>query len=103
MDGELDLDGLATTQPDGVEKTLLAVRGFGPWSVHYLMMRSFGFPDCVPVGDVALAKSLGEYFDLDSRPDKPRVLDLMDVFRPHRSLATFHLWARLGEPEEQVD
>ena len=95
-DGGLDLEALQKASPEDVERTLLAIRGFGPWSVHYLMMRSFGFPDCVPVGDVALAKSLGGYFGLDKRPDKPQVLELMDPFRPHRSLATFHLWARLG-------
>ena len=95
--GELDLDALESASAEEVETTLLAIRGFGPWSVHYLMMRTFGFADCVPVGDVALAKSLGEYFGLESRPDKAQVLELMEVFRPHRSLASFHFWARLGD------
>lgn len=95
--GELDLDALERAAPEEVERTLLGVRGLGPWSVNYLMMRSFGFPDCVPVGDVALAKSVAEYFELGARPDKAQLLERLDVFRPHRSLATFHLWARLAD------
>ncbi|MDA8019630.1 MAG: DNA-3-methyladenine glycosylase [Thermoanaerobaculia bacterium] len=97
VDGALDLALLQKAPPDEVESTLLSIRGFGPWSVHYLMMRAFGFPDCVPVGDVALAKSLAEYFALDERPAKGGVLELMSVFAPHRSLATFHLWSRLAD------
>lgn len=97
VEGRLDLGVLQKAPSDEVEQTLLGIRGFGPWSVHYLMMRSFGFLDCVPVGDVALAKSLGEYFELGARPGKAQVLELMEDFAPHRSLATFHLWARLGD------
>jgi len=39
-----------------IECTPLVVRGIGPWSAHYLMMRSFGFLDCMLVGDTGLGK-----------------------------------------------
>lgn len=93
VDGSLDLDALHRMEPAQLEETLLARRGLGPWSVHYLMMRAFGLPDCVPVGDAALRRNLKRFFQLPEAPDKPTVLELMEVFAPHRSLATFHLWA----------
>ncbi len=96
VSGELDLEALERTSATTFERTFLAVRGLGPWSVHYLMMRSLGFADCVPVGDVALAESLKRFFDLDRRPDAARTRELMSAFAPYRSLATFHLWERLG-------
>ncbi|MEM8998318.1 MAG: DNA-3-methyladenine glycosylase 2 family protein, partial [Acidobacteriota bacterium] len=47
----LDLESLRGDPADDVEVRLLDIRGFGPWSVNYLLMRSFGDADRVPVGD----------------------------------------------------
>lgn len=95
--GELDLDGLATESVATIEKTLGAVRGLGPWSINYLMMRAYGLGDCVPVGDSGLVLALKNFFGLEARPDAPETLRLMEVFAPDRSLASFHLWKSLDE------
>ena len=76
----------------------MAIRGFGPWSTHYLMMRSCGFADCVPVGDSGLATALERVYRLKSRPGADATHKLMAPFAPHRSLATFHFWRSLGDP-----
>lgn len=96
VDGRLPLAALAGTSATRAERTLLAVRGIGPWSAHYLMMRGFGFLDCVPLGDTGLASGLERFFALPSRPTKRDQLALMRRFSPYRSLATFHLWQRHG-------
>jgi AraC family transcriptional regulator of adaptative response / DNA-3-methyladenine glycosylase II len=90
--GELDLAALGTMSATRAERTLLAVRGLGPWSVNYLMMRSLGFADCVPVGDTGVTSGLQTLFRLEERPDADATRRLMNVFSPHRSLATAHLW-----------
>jgi AraC family transcriptional regulator, regulatory protein of adaptative response / DNA-3-methyladenine glycosylase II len=92
VDGTLDLHGLRAMSATRAERTLLAVRGLGPWSVNYLMMRSLGFADCVPIGDTGVTSGLRVLFDLDERPDADATRRLMSVFSPHRSLATAHLW-----------
>lgn len=79
-----------------IERTLLAVRGIGPWSAHYILMRHFGFLDCVPLGDAGLTAGLQRFFALEKRPDKRETLALMARFSPYRSLATFHLWQYHG-------
>lgn len=91
--GELRLDGMLTAT--GAGKALLALRGCGPWTAQYVLMRGLGFRDCVPVGDAALTLALQRWFQLDERPDAPETLRLLAPFAPHRSLATFHLWASL--------
>ncbi|MEM6797156.1 MAG: hypothetical protein AAF725_24500 [Acidobacteriota bacterium] len=95
--GEIDARGLGHRSALDIERQLLAIRGFGPWSVNYLMMRALGLEDCVPVGDVALARALEGYFALDHRPGSDETRELMTAFAPHRSLATFHLWASLQD------
>jgi len=95
--GELDLSRLATAPAPDVEAALLAVRGLGPWSAHYLMMRAFGFEDCVPAGDSGLVRGLMRFFKLPERPGVAATRELMRPFAPYRSWATFHLWQSLRD------
>ena len=96
IEGQLPLATLAGKSATQIERTLLAVRGIGPWSAHYILMRHFGFLDCVPLGDAGLITGLQRFFALDKRPDKRETLALMARFSPYRSLATFHLWQHHG-------
>jgi AraC family transcriptional regulator of adaptative response / DNA-3-methyladenine glycosylase II len=90
--GQLDLDALRTMSATRAERTLLAIRGLGPWSVNYLMMRSLGFADCVPLGDTGVTSGLLALLKLEERPDVDATRRLMAMFSPYRSLATAHLW-----------
>lgn len=91
-EGTLPLESLPTMSATRVERTLLAIRGLGPWSVNYLMMRSLGFPDCVPLGDTGVTSGLQAVLELEERPDVAATRRLMSIFSPYRSLATAHLW-----------
>ncbi len=95
--GRLHLEDQHTAT--GAARVLLALRGCGPWTAQYVLMRGLGFRDCVPVGDAGLTLALQRWFGLEVRPGGPETLRLMAAFAPHRSLATFHLWAGLkGTP-----
>lgn len=95
--GALALETLGERSAGAVREALGAVRGLGPWSVNYLLMRSFAFEDCVPLGDAALVAALERFFGLSGRPDARETERLMAPFAPHRSFATFHLWKSLGD------
>ena len=90
--GKLDLAALRNMSATRAEQTLLEIRGLGPWSVNYLMMRSLGLPDCVPLGDTGVTSGLHALLELEERPDIDATRRLMAVFSPYRSLATTHLW-----------
>lgn len=96
VSGDLDLDSLEQTSVTSVSKRLTAIRGFGVWSVNYLMMRALGFCDCVPLGDTGLSSGLKRLLELDHRPDAKECGELMKQFAPYRSLATYHLWRGFG-------
>jgi AraC family transcriptional regulator, regulatory protein of adaptative response / DNA-3-methyladenine glycosylase II len=96
-EGKLDLHALPQMSATRAERTLLAMRGLGPWSVNYVMMRSLGFADCVPYGDTGVTSGLQSLLKLDTRPDVDATRRLMAVFSPYRSLATAHLW-QLNQP-----
>ncbi len=96
--GGLEIEGLARRPPASVERIMTGIRGIGPWTAHYVMMRACGFADCVPVGDAGLVSALGRLHRLRRRPDAAATRRLMRPYAPHRSLATFHLWMTLGGP-----
>ncbi|HTQ31045.1 MAG TPA: Ada metal-binding domain-containing protein [Opitutaceae bacterium] len=96
-EGGLDLKALRTMSATRAERTLLAVHGLGAWSANYLLMRSLGFADCLPLGDTGVTSGLQSLFKLDERPDLDATRRLMAVFSPYRSLATIHLW-QLNQP-----
>ncbi len=93
--GTLDLGALRAMSATRAERTLLSVRGLGPWSVNYLMMRALGFSDCVPLGDTGLASGLQALFALEERPDADATRRLMAVFSAHRCLGKAHVWELL--------
>jgi len=99
VEGRFDPEGLRCEPPAEVERRLLGIRGLGPWSVNYLMMRALGQEDRVPIGDAALTRNLKRFFALSKRPDAEMTERLMTPFAPHRSLATFHLWALKEEAQ----
>lgn len=88
----LDLEKLAAGSATRAERALREVRGLGPWTTNYVMMRGLGFADCTPYGDTGLTSGLQKLLALDRRPDADATRRLMLPFAPHRSLATAHLW-----------
>jgi len=93
--GALLLEAFPAGAAEDAAAQLSAVRGIGPWTTHYVLMRGCGFPDCVPIGDAGLTLALQRHYGLDHRPGPKETAQLMAPFAPHRSLATFHLWASL--------
>ena len=96
--GMLALDALADEPAPAVERKLLELPGIGPWAANYVMLRALGFADCVPVGDAGLRRALVAFHGLPAAPTVEETRRLMAPFAPYRSLATTHLWSRLGAP-----
>jgi AraC family transcriptional regulator, regulatory protein of adaptative response / DNA-3-methyladenine glycosylase II len=94
----LDLEALPRGAASRAAERLASLRGVGPWTVQYVLMRACGFADCVPAADAGLARAAQAFFNLDRRPDGAEIQRLLTPFAPHRSLATFHLWSLLGDP-----
>jgi AraC family transcriptional regulator of adaptative response / DNA-3-methyladenine glycosylase II len=92
VEKRFDLEGLRQFSATRAERTLRAIHGLGPWSVNWVMMRSLGFADCLPLGDTGVASGLQALLELEERPDLEAMRRLMAVFSPYRSLATTHLW-----------
>ena len=76
--GYLILNELHKMDDASVEKTLVELKGIGPWSAHMLLMFSLGRQDIWPTGDEAVRGGLRVLFDLKKR-DKKSVSLKQDV------------------------
>jgi len=90
--GALDLDGLVALDDDGVHAALQAIPGIGPWTSTIYLLMVLGRPDVWPVGDIALAESVGEVKGLGRRPGAVEMADLGEAWRPWRSVAARLFW-----------
>ncbi len=90
--GALDLDGLGALDDDAVRRTLEAMPGIGPWTSTIYLLMVLGRPDVWPVGDIALAESVGQVKRLGRRPDAVEMGTLGEAWRPWRSVAARLFW-----------
>ncbi len=91
-DGSLDLDGLDGLDDDAVHGALQAIPGIGPWTSTIYLLMVLGRPDVWPVGDIALAESVGQVKGLGRRPDAAEMAALGEAWRPWRSVAARLFW-----------
>lgn len=81
---------------DAASAALLAVKGIGPWTVNYALLRGYGHADCSLHGDVAIRAALQRLLGEESKPDMARTAALLARWAPHRTMAAAHLWASLA-------
>jgi DNA-3-methyladenine glycosylase II len=94
--GELDLVVSERNPITAIGDALLAVKGIGPWTVNYGLLRGYGYADCSLHGDVAIRAALQALLGEDSKPDMRRTEQFLQRYAPHRTMAAAHLWASLA-------
>ena len=90
---ELDLQALALASDSEVTKTLSVLPGIGPWTIDMFMMFSLGRLDILPLGDLALRKSLNRHYHVTRPDDDLAYHQLAQTWCPYRTVASWYLWA----------
>ena len=94
-EGELSLELPSSGDVAAISQALLAVKGIGPWTVNYALLRGYGYADCSLHGDVAIRAALQKLLGEESKPDMARTEQWLRQYAPHRTMAAAHLWASL--------
>lgn len=100
LTGELPLDAWQAAPPvDTIRERLLAIRGVGPWTVNYTLLRGFGWLDGSLHGDAAVRRAiqrLGGGGDGEGKLGEAEAKAWLEAFAPWRALVGAHLWASLA-------
>ena len=91
--GVLDLDALESLDDDQVSAVLMDLPGVGRWTTDMLLMFSLGRLDVLPIGDLALRKSISALYQLSDDANLEEFLAVTESWRPYRSIASWYCWA----------
>lgn len=84
---------------DEARTRLLALPGFGPWTVEAIAMRALGDPDAFLPTDLGIRRAAGEL----GLPSTPAALTARAAaWRPWRAYAVQYLWATDSHPINQL-
>jgi DNA-3-methyladenine glycosylase II len=95
LDGTIDSGSFDSMSDDEIVEHLTRVKGVGRWTAEMFLIFSLGRPDVLPVDDLGLLTAVHRAYGLPERPAGAAVLELGELWRPWRSLATWYLWQSL--------
>lgn len=92
IEGELDLQSLASLSDDEARAELVKLKGVGAWTAEVYLLRALLRPDAWPAGDLALQLAAREVKRLPARPTAAELDALAEQWRPLRAVAARLLW-----------
>ncbi len=96
VDGRLPFDDLAEGRNSELRDTLMSIKGVGPWTADYVLLRGFGVVDAAPFSDAGLDAALRRLLGYSGRLGPKAIESLLEPYRPWRGIACCHLWASLA-------
>jgi len=93
VSGELELNSAQEELPiEQIRQQLLKIRGIGPWTVNYALLRGYGWLDGSLHGDAAVRRGLQLLLKPDEAMDENQARQWLENFAPWRALVAAHLW-----------
>lgn len=93
-DGTLPFETWTDAPPVAeIRARLAAIRGIGPWTIEYTLLRGFGHLDGSLHGDVAVRRKLQLLLGLEEKISAAEAGRWLAQFTPWRALVAAHLWA----------
>ena len=86
---------LDTLSDDAIILELTAIKGIGVWTAQMFMMFTLQRPDVFAPDDVGLQRAMMRLYSWESLPPKKELIEAAELWRPYRTVASFHLWQSL--------
>ena len=95
LDRAVGLESLGGLSDQEVVAKLTALRGVGPWTAQWVLIRAVGRPDALPLGDLALRRVVSRLFRDGSEVTDAQVEEIAQRWSPYRTYATVYLFSAL--------
>lgn len=93
MDNHLDLSILVDqSNVQTLTHQLVSLKGIGPWTVSYALLRGFNYLDGSLHGDVAVRRNLQSLLAAETQPTAKETEKWLANFSPWRALVAAHIW-----------
>jgi len=95
-EGSLSKDKLlAAKDVKEAERLLTGIRGIGPWTANYVLMRCLKVPSAFPIDDVGLHNAIKAVLGMSDKPKVAYIRQLSAGWAGWEAYATFYLWRYL--------
>ncbi|MGY6277959.1 DNA-3-methyladenine glycosylase family protein [Methylomonas sp. MgM2] len=93
VSGELELNNSQKEPPiEQIRQQLMTIRGIGPWTVNYALLRGYGWLDGSLHGDAAVRRGMQVLLNRATAMDENQARQWLESFAPWRALVAAHLW-----------
>ena len=93
IEEEIQLHKFDQLENDDIANILTTIHGIGPWTVDMFLMFSLGRLDVLPLGDLALRKSIALHYALPADASVEAYHQVANLWRPYRTISSWYLWA----------
>lgn len=95
VDGQLSkVQLLENSNAQSAEKQLITLRGIGPWTANYVLMRCLRMGDAFPMADIGVLNGIQKLGKQEARPDKEQMNQFKERWGTWCSYATFYIWRK---------
>jgi DNA-3-methyladenine glycosylase II len=95
-----DLYAVHNLPAEDAVKTMIALKGIGPWTAEIYLLFCVGHADIFPAGDLALQVGVQEGLRMRARPDAKKLRKIAEKWSPWRGIAARLFWAHYRKRRE---
>lgn len=88
---ELDLEGLRKMDDETAIAELTKIKGVGPWTAEYTLIRGMGRVNSLPADDLGIQRAISQAYFKGKRIDSNEVRRVLSKFSPFSGIAAFYL------------
>ncbi len=97
LEGALSPEQLSELSDEQVARRLTELRGVGQWTAQWVLIRSLGRPDALPLGDLALRRAVSRLFFGGDEINDGQLEEFSRRWSPWRTSATVYLFTALRQ------
>lgn len=91
VSGELDLESMRSIKTNKVREVLMSIKGIGPWTADYALIRGLGRVELAPYDDLGIRDAIGLYYKNGERVTSSEAETILSEFGEYAGLAAYYL------------
>jgi len=95
-----NLQSVYTLDDEEIINQLTKMKGIGRWTADMFLIFCLGRKDVFPIHDLGIKKAMQKWYlksTVQFPPTKQKMLEISQVWKPYRSVATWYLWKSLSK------
>ena len=94
--GNINLKSLEEKEDEEIINELTKLKGTGRWTAEMFLIFCLERKDVFPLKDLGIKKAIQRWYFNPKYPDEQSIIDLSNIWKPYRSIASWYLWKSLS-------